>query len=53
MAILLLVYLHLSCVEGKNTVQRLLRDVGWCCKEVLLPSKALWMHEVCHNVASQ
>ena len=27
-----IVYLYLSCVRAKNTVQSLLRDVGRCCK---------------------
>ena len=27
-------HLVLSCVEAKKTMQSLLRDVAWCCKEV-------------------
>ena len=41
-AMLYCVYaLYLSCVGAKNTVQSLFRYVGRCCKEALLPSKAL------------
>ena len=40
--LLMIVYLCLSGVGAKNTTQSLLRDVDRCCKEALLPSKALW-----------
>ena len=33
-------------------MQSLLRDIRWCCKEVLLPSKALWTHKVRCSAAS-
>ena len=36
----------------KNTAQSLLRDVAQCCREVPLPSKALWTDEMCCTVAS-
>ena len=48
-----IVYLYLSCVRAKNTLQSLLRDVGQCCKEVPLPSKALWRHGMHCSAASQ
>ena len=32
-------YLVLSCVEAKKTMQGLLRDVVWCCKEVPIHQK--------------
>ena len=36
-----IMYLYLSCVRAiyKNTVQILLRDISWCCKEAPFPSK--------------
>ena len=48
-----IVYLYLSCVRAKNTAQSLLKDVGQCCKEALLPSKALWRHGMGCSAASQ
>ena len=48
-----IVYQYLSCVRARNTAQSLLRDVGWCCKEAPLPSKALWRHVMCCSTASQ
>ena len=47
-----IVYLYLSCV-AKNTVQNLLRGISRCCKEVLLPSKALMRHGMCCSAANQ
>ena len=50
---MLLLCICMSCVRAKNTVQSLLRDVGQCCKEAALPSKALWRHGTCCSVVSQ
>ena len=46
-------YMYLSYVRAKNTAQSLLRDVGLCCKEAPLPSKALWRDGMCCSAASQ
>ena len=39
-----IVYLYPSCVGPTITTQNFLRDVTWCCTEVPLPAKTLWMH---------
>ena len=48
-----IVHLYLSCVGVKNIAQSLLRDVGRCCKEAPLPSKAQWTHGMCCSAARQ
>ena len=46
--------LYQSCLEAKDTTQSFLEKlVGWYSKEVLLPSKALWMRGMCCSVARQ
>ena len=49
---LLLLSLSRLCRSYENHA-KCLGDVGWCSKEVLLPSKALWTHRMCCSVASQ
>ena len=47
-----ILYLYLSCVRAKNTMQSLLTDVSWYRNEVPLPSKVLWRHVMCCSAAS-
>ena len=48
-----IVYLYMSCVKAKNTIESLLTDIGQCCKEMPLTSKALWRHRMCCSSARQ